>query len=125
MTGLGQEGEADQRSPSVFLERQSYRRRRLMDAARLMPVLGALLFAVPLLWPAAGDPGGAAPMPTSGAILYIFTVWAVLILGNVWFGRLTRGWSGGGPGAGSGRGEEADEATMRQDARGAGVRWPR
>ena len=121
MTGLGQEADPGKKAPSVFLERQTYRRRRLMDAARLMPVLGALLFAVPLLWPAAGDPGGAQPMSTSGAILYIFTVWAVLILGNVWFGRLTRGWSGAGLGSGAGRGDDpAEEAAPVRGSRGQG-----
>ena len=79
--------------PPVFLERQSYRRRRLMDAARLLPVLGVLLFAVPLLWPGADSVGVADSMPTSRAILYIFTSWALLILGTVWFGFRTRGWN--------------------------------
>lgn len=81
--------------PPVFLERQSYRRRRLSDAARLLPLLGALLFAVPLLWPQ-GDAGDR--MPTSSAILYIFGIWASLILVNVVFGRLSRR-SGTGEGA--------------------------
>ena len=31
------------RRPSLFLERRTYRRRRLMDAARLLPLLGLLL----------------------------------------------------------------------------------
>jgi len=96
MTGPGNGAGAETKAPSVFLERQTYRRRRLMDAARLLPVLGALMFAVPLLWPGADDPGGAAPVPTSRAIRYIFGVWALLILGNIWFGFLTRGWSGTG-----------------------------
>ncbi|MCG7495211.1 hypothetical protein [Thalassobius sp. Cn5-15] len=56
----------------LFLERRSYRLRRLMDAARLMPFLGALLFAVPLLW-GANDTGGVS---SSRAMLYIFAVWA-------------------------------------------------
>jgi len=103
----GEEDEPDRRSPAVFLERQSYRRRRLMDTARLLPVLGALLFAVPLLWPGTGDDGAAMPLPTSRAILYIFLVWALLILGNIWFGRLTRDWSG------SMRGEDEGEAPGR------------
>ena len=97
----------DRRSPAVFLERQSYRRRRLMDTARLLPVLGALLFAVPLMWPRAGEGGDVAPLPTSRAILYIFLVWALLILGNIWFGRLTRSWSG------SMRGEDEAEGPGR------------
>ncbi len=109
MTGSGGGDAAEQKAPSVFLERQTYRRRRLMDAARLLPVLGALLFAVPLLWPGADDSGSAAAMPTSRAIRYIFGVWALLILANVWFGFLTRGWSGTGragePGDASGRGQ--------------------
>ena len=54
-----------------------------MDALRLLPVLGALLWAVPLLWVDAG--GGNAPAPeggiaTSRAMLYIFGVWAILSL---------------------------------------------
>lgn len=55
----------------VFLERQSYRRRRLSDAARLMPVVGLVLLILPLLW--------ADRATTSGGILYIFSVWAILI----------------------------------------------
>ncbi len=80
-------------SPPVFLGRHSYRRRRLMDAARLLPFLGMLLFAVPLLWPGADTAGVADPMPTSRAILYIFSSWALLILAAVWFGFRTRGWN--------------------------------
>ncbi|MGE4327506.1 MAG: hypothetical protein AB7E21_15600 [Pseudodonghicola sp.] len=95
------------KTPSVFLERQSYRRRRLMDAARLLPVLGALLFAVPLIWPRAGQPGA---VKSSDAVIYIFTVWAALILGNLWFGRLTRGWSGAGPGDPAGPAREVEPA---------------
>jgi len=94
MTDPADDPEGAKKAPSVFLERQSYRRRRLMDAARLLPVLGALLFAVPLIWPRAGETGA---VQSSDAVIYIFTVWAVLILGNLWFGRLTRGWSGAGP----------------------------
>lgn len=81
--------------PPVFLERQSYRRRRLSDAARLLPLLGAVLFAVPLLWPRAED--GQEPVPTSAAILYIFAVWALLILVNVVFGWMARLWAGNDP----------------------------
>ncbi|MFC6688022.1 hypothetical protein [Jhaorihella thermophila] len=76
-------------APPVFLERQSYRRRRLLDAARLLPIMGAALFAVPLLWPRASAVGDG--VPTSSAILYIFSVWAGLIVVNAAFGRLTRG----------------------------------
>ncbi|TDK41225.1 hypothetical protein [Antarcticimicrobium luteum] len=112
MTGDGDGERSERKAPAVFLERQTYRRRRLMDAARLLPVLGALLFAVPLLWPGAEDAGTAAPVPTSRAIRYIFVVWALLILGNVWFGLLTRGWSG------QGQGRNDDEAEPPQRERG-------
>lgn len=56
----------------IFLARQSYRRRRLGDAAKLIPVVGAILLLMPILW------GGAAR--TSGGLLYIFAVWAILIV---------------------------------------------
>ncbi len=62
--------------PPLFLERDSYRRRRMADAARLVPVVGALLFLVPLLWaPAETDAADTVP-----GGLYIFLVWAGLIL---------------------------------------------
>lgn len=81
--------------PPMFLERQSYRRRRLMDAARLLPLLGALLFAVPLLWPGADAAGGdaAEPVRLSGAILYIFAVWGGLIAVITGFGIVARRWT--------------------------------
>lgn len=60
----------------VFLERRSYRRRRLTDAARFLPVLGIFLFLIPLLWKSGGD--GARQ--TSRAIIYIFGVWGGLIV---------------------------------------------
>lgn len=74
-------------SRPIFLERQGYRQRRLIDAARLLPVLGVILLAVPLLWPEAdssatglgeGSPGEG--LPTSRAIIYIFATWAGLAL---------------------------------------------
>ncbi|KUJ76184.1 hypothetical protein AVO45_12770 [Ruegeria marisrubri] len=70
--------------PPVFLERQSYRRRRLADAARLLPILGAGLFAIPLLWPA--EPGEADPVTMSSAITYVFLCWAFLIVAGAAFG---------------------------------------
>jgi len=82
----------------VFLERQSYRRRRLVDVARLLPLLGVVLLLVPLLWPGS-DPvavanGSVQPMPMSRAITYIFAVWAILITGAVLFGIAARAWGG-------------------------------
>ncbi len=91
------------RSP-LFLARRSYRRRRLRDAARLLPVFGAFLFLLPILWePAATDQRDTAP---DG--VYLFAVWAVLIPRGRRHvpgpqGRGAGGWGRGGRSAG-GRG---------------------
>ncbi len=53
----------------LFLARASYRRRRVADAARLVPFFGVILLLLPGLW-----------TTTAGSMIYIFTVWAVLIL---------------------------------------------
>lgn len=110
MTSAGNRAPAP--PPPVFLERQSYRRRRLMDAARLLPLLGALLFAVPLLWPTpdgaavAADSAmapGASAVKMSEAMVYVFGVWAILIALCALFGIGARYWgqndgpSGPGP----------------------------
>ena len=63
------------RSP-LYLARETFRRRRTMDAARLLPVLGVFLFLLPRLWDG-GDGGGAQ---TAREGLYIFAVWAGLIV---------------------------------------------
>lgn len=55
----------------LFLKRGSYRKRRLRDAARMLPVLGAFLFALPMLW---SDEG------TASDGLYLFVVWFALVL---------------------------------------------
>ncbi|MCO0612151.1 hypothetical protein M8756_02430 [Lutimaribacter sp. EGI FJ00015] len=59
----------------MFLERRSYRQRRVIDAARLLPVLGAVLFGLPLLWPR----GAEDAVRTSSSILYVFGVWLILV----------------------------------------------
>lgn len=59
----------------LFLARRSYRRRRLMDAARLLPVLGLILILLPGLWHPADTP---APDTGRGG-LYLFAVWIALI----------------------------------------------
>ena len=56
----------------IFLERESYRRRRLGDAAKLSPFLGFVLFLVPILWEGKGS--------TAGGLVFLFTVWAFLIV---------------------------------------------
>ncbi|WP_170331349.1 hypothetical protein [Ruegeria arenilitoris] len=74
--------------PSLFLERQSYRRRRLSDAARLLPFLGAALIGLPLLWP--DGSAGEDAVPLSSAILYIFGCWGALILISMFFGFVAK-----------------------------------
>lgn len=49
-----------------------------MDAIRLVAVLGAGLWMIPLLWPSTGAPADQA-VPMSRALLYVFGVWALLI----------------------------------------------
>lgn len=59
----------------LFLKRQSYRRRRLRDAARLLPVAGALLLCLPILW----APGETLTGDTAPDMVYLFSVWIGLI----------------------------------------------
>lgn len=72
----------------VFLERQSYRRRRLRDIMRVLPLIGLLLWMIPLIWPVGSeaDPQAAATS-TGGALTFIFAVWAALVLiaAVLWF----------------------------------------
>lgn len=70
--------DSDQPRPSepLFLERQSYRRRRLMDGARVLPAVGAVLFMFPVFW---AGPGGEGTARTAMGGVYVFLVWSVLI----------------------------------------------
>ncbi len=63
--------------PPLFVAPDAYRRRRLRDAARMLPVLGAVLMLLPVLWG-----GGEGQPPRSTAIdgLYLFGIWGVLIV---------------------------------------------
>lgn len=57
----------------LFLERASYRRRRLGDAARVLPVLALVLLLLPVWWmPSAVSYAGGA--------LWLFGLWAGLIV---------------------------------------------
>ena len=79
-----------------FVERRTYRRRRLMDIARLLPILGAVLFAVPLMWPDPDPypaPGSQGGMRMSSAITYVFLVWAGLIAISLAFAEAVRHWA--------------------------------
>ncbi len=66
----------------LFVARTGYRRRRVMDAARVLPILGAFLFFLPLLW--AGD------SKTGMGVIYLFAVWAGLILAAFGLSRFLR-----------------------------------
>lgn len=59
----------------VFLERASYKQRRLTDAARLLPFLGIVLWSIPLLWRSDDE----AITFNADALLYVFGVWVLLI----------------------------------------------
>jgi len=61
----------------VLLERESYRRRRVRDAARFLPFLGVVLVFFPALW----TPEAAAEEAAGTAQLafYVFSVWFALI----------------------------------------------
>ncbi|GHF49236.1 hypothetical protein [Seohaeicola zhoushanensis] len=89
---------------AAALERQGYRRRRLTDAARVLPLVGAALLLVPLLWPGARETAeGVEPVRTSMAILYIFGTWAGLIVAAGLFGLAVRHQdTGGADGPGQG-----------------------
>ena len=60
----------------LFLERASFRRRRLGDAARVLPVLALLAILLPVWW---------VPWGVSGAFgaVWLFGTWAALIV-MVW-----------------------------------------
>ncbi len=67
-----------------FLARQSYRRRRMADAARLLPLLGVFLVLLPILW----RPAESAEADTAGGGVYLFAVWIVLIVAALFLSRL-------------------------------------
>ena len=57
---------------SLVLERTSFRRRRVRDAATLIPFFGVVLLCLPAMW--------ETESRTAPAMVYVFTVWALLIL---------------------------------------------
>jgi len=70
-------------SAPPFLARDSYRLRRLMDAARFLPVFGFVMLLLPLM---REDPEtGAASAASEG--VYLFAVWLALILGTFLMSR--------------------------------------
>ena len=75
-----------QKPPPVFLARDTYRQRRLRDVARILPVAGAILIALPLMWPESGpDRFGLADV-----LIYVFAVWFLLIVCAFGLSRVIR-----------------------------------
>lgn len=74
--------------PPAFLVRSSYRRRRVIDAARLLPVVGLFLFMLPILW----HPAESPEPDTARGGLYLFAAWFGLIVAAFALSRvLSRG----------------------------------
>lgn len=67
----------------LFLEWESYRRKRAMDAGNLIPVFGLILFFLPIL-----IASGRESLPLGSAMIYVFAAWSVLIAVSVWLSRL-------------------------------------
>lgn len=111
----------------LFLERRSYRRRRMMDAVRILPLICAVLWlVVPAMWPN-GDPqtgarGASQQTPLSHAIWYIFVVWVLAITAAfaLWVPtlkpRARRGRGRSARGAGRDGGVPVDESSYRPPA---------
>lgn len=69
-----------------FLERKSYRQRRMVDAARLLPFAGVIGFVMPLIWPSDISTGAE----TARGGLYLFAVWFLLIVAALLLSRRLR-----------------------------------
>lgn len=63
--------------PSLFVERETYRKRRMIDAARVLPIVGVALLLLPVLW---RSPEGLG-LPTTYLMGYIFGIWLILTVG--------------------------------------------
>ena len=70
----------------LFLERRSYRFRRMMDAVRLLPFMVLAFWMVPLLWPVSNAEGAAETVRMSHAARYVFGVWfgAIMLAFLLW-----------------------------------------
>ncbi|WP_225030415.1 hypothetical protein [Xinfangfangia pollutisoli] len=97
----------------MFLAPRPYRRRRLRDAARLLPVFGAFLLVIPALWTAPGT----GTRRLSGDVFYFFAVW-VLLIGVAW--AFARGLSRQEDDGGADEAEDGFPADPRQPGRGIG-----
>ncbi|WP_204114744.1 hypothetical protein [Shimia biformata] len=75
------------RQKAIFVERRSYRRRRMIDGLRLLPFVGLFLWFVPLLWTDAGPDG----VSTADAIIFIFGIWVSLVAATAFLTRRALG----------------------------------
>ncbi len=64
------------KKPPIFLERDRYRTRRLVDALRVLPILAGILWLVPALW--ANDTQN--PPEIARLAIYFFCTWALMIV---------------------------------------------
>lgn len=69
-----------------FLEREGYRQRRWRDGARLLPLFAIVMMILPLLWPRE-QPDQSL---TSSGIIYLFGLWAVLVVVSFILSRVLR-----------------------------------
>jgi uncharacterized membrane protein len=69
-----------------FLERSSYRQRRIRDGARFLPILALVLMVLPLMWPRSSPEQSL----TSSGIIYIFGLWIVLVVMAFLLSRVLR-----------------------------------
>jgi hypothetical protein len=76
MSDPGQPAPKTRPRPPEFLERSSYRLRRLMDAARLLPVFGLILLLLPLM----RDHSATGQGSIATEAVYLFGVWLGLVL---------------------------------------------
>ena len=73
----------------LFLERRSYRRRRMMDAVRVLPLLCLLLWlVVPTMWPNGAEAGRQTSL--SSALWYVFFIWVLAIAASFGLWRRIR-----------------------------------
>ncbi|MDO5657967.1 MAG: hypothetical protein Q4G36_06555 [Paracoccus sp. (in: a-proteobacteria)] len=69
----------------LFLERAAYRRRRLRDAARVLPVLAMLAVLLPVMW-------SARAMSFASGAIWFFSIWLIVIVATgLLHGILSRG----------------------------------
>lgn len=87
----------------LFLAPASYRRRRLADASRILPIFGIILLFLPLMWTKTSE-----LRLTSGHVIYFFGVWLFLVVIAAAFAPGLKAGDGLDDGSGDGAGEDED-----------------